>query len=100
MRLIKLASVCLSVLISGCASSYPTGSLFTIVTVPVSGNDTQYSKEGRASCWSVFSLVAAGNCSVEKAAKSGGITKIKMVSREANNFLGIVGKYTTIVQGD
>ncbi|GAA7741176.1 hypothetical protein TH0013_11460 [Helicobacter pylori] len=38
--------------------------------------------------------------SVEKAAKSGGVTKIKMVSRETNNFLGIVGKYTTIVQGD
>ncbi|GHR26467.1 hypothetical protein VN1250_11650 [Helicobacter pylori] len=37
---------------------------------------------------------------VEKAAKSGGVTKIKMVSRETNNFLGIVGKYTTIVQGD
>ncbi|WP_249406017.1 TRL-like family protein, partial [Helicobacter pylori] len=33
-------------------------------------------------------------------AKSGGVTKIKMVSRETNNFLGIVGKYTTIVQGD
>lgn len=47
-----------------------------------------------------FSLVATGNCSVEKAAKSGGVTKIKMVSRETNNFLGIVGKYTTIVQGD
>ncbi|GAA8647055.1 hypothetical protein Hpoki25_11440 [Helicobacter pylori] len=45
-------------------------------------------------------LVATGNCSVEKAAKSGGVTKIKMVSRETNNFLGIVGKYTTIVQGD
>ncbi|GAA9923455.1 hypothetical protein VN0844_11370 [Helicobacter pylori] len=47
-----------------------------------------------------FSLVATGNCSVEKVAKSGGVTKIKMVSRETNNFLGIVGKYTTIVQGD
>lgn len=72
----------------------------TMVTMPVSGNDVQYSKEGRASCWSFFSLVATGNCSVEKAAKSGGVTKIKMVSRETNNFLGIVGKYTTIVQGD
>ncbi len=82
------------------ASSSPTGALITMVTMPVSGNDAQYSKEGRASCWSFFSLVATGNCSVEKAAKSGGVTKIKMVSRETNNFLGIVGKYTTIVQGD
>ncbi|WRF47707.1 TRL-like family protein [Helicobacter pylori] len=99
MRL-KLASACLGVLMSGCASSSPTGALITMVTMPVSGNNAQYSKEGRASCWSFFSLVATGNCSVEKAAKSGGITKIKMVSRETNNFLGIVGKYTTIVQGD
>lgn len=99
MRL-KLASVCLGVLMSGCASSSPTGTLITMVTMPVSGNDVQYSKEGRASCWSFFSLVAAGNCSVEKAAKSGGVTRIKMVSREINNFLGIFGKYTTIVQGD
>ncbi|GAA8012228.1 hypothetical protein HpCS36_10970 [Helicobacter pylori] len=73
---------------------------YHMVTMPVSGNNAQYSKEGRASCWSFFSLVATGNCSVEKAAKSGGVTKIKMVSRETNNFLGIVGKYTTIVQGD
>ncbi|WP_139545057.1 TRL-like family protein [Helicobacter pylori] len=99
MRL-KLASVCLGVLMSSCASSSPTGTLITMVTMPVSGNDVQYSKEGRASCWSFFSLVATGNCSVEKAAKSGGVTKIKMVSRETNNFLGIIGKYTTIVQGD
>ncbi|GAA8054871.1 hypothetical protein JP0568_12130 [Helicobacter pylori] len=48
----------------------------------------------------VLWLPVTGNCSVEKAAKSGGVTKIKMVSRETNNFLGIVGKYTTIVQGD
>ncbi|UOR64013.1 TRL-like family protein [Helicobacter pylori] len=99
MRL-KLTSACLGVLMSGCASYQPTGALVTMVTMPVSGNDVQYSKEGRASCWSFFSLVATGNCSVEKAAKSGGVTKIKMVSRETNNFLGIVGKYTTIVQGD
>ncbi|WP_041169093.1 TRL-like family protein [Helicobacter pylori] len=99
MRL-KLTSACLGVLMSGCASYQPTGALVTMVTMPVSGNNAQYSKEGRASCWSFFSLVATGNCSVEKAAKSGGVTKIKMVSRETNNFLGIVGKYTTIVQGD
>ncbi len=99
MRL-KLASVCLGDLMSGCVHSSPTDALITMVTMPVSGNDAQYSKEGRASCWSIFSLVATGNCSVEKAAKSGGATKIKMVSRETNNFLGIVGKYTTIVQGD
>ncbi|MGL2435053.1 TRL-like family protein [Helicobacter pylori] len=99
MRL-KLASVWLGVLMSGCASSFPIGTLITVVTMPVSGNDVQYSKEGRASCWSIFSLVATGDCSVEKATRSGSITKIKMVSRETRNFLGIVGKYTTIVQGD
>ncbi len=68
--------------------------------MPVSGNDVRHSKEGRASCWSIFSLIAGGNCSVEKAAKNGGVVKIKMVSRKATNFIGIFGKYTTIVQGD
>lgn len=49
------------------------------------------------SCWSFFSFVVIGNCLVEKAVKSDGIIKIKMVSCEINNFLGIVGKYIMIV---
>lgn len=92
--------VCVGILISGCASPLPVGGLVTSVKLPVSGNDVRYSKEGHASCVSILSIFAVGDCSVGKAARNGGVVKIKMVDRKAFNFLGLFGKYTTIVQGD
>ncbi|WP_275896919.1 TRL domain-containing protein [Helicobacter suis] len=45
-------------------------------------------------------MFAAGDCSVEKAAKNGGIVQINTVDRTVANVLGIVGVYTTVVRGN
>ncbi|WP_437339613.1 TRL domain-containing protein [Helicobacter bilis] len=44
--------------------------------------------------------MALGDCSVEAAAKAGGITDIKLIDQEAKNYLGLYGQYTTIVKGN
>ncbi|EEO24952.2 MAG: TRL-like family protein [Helicobacter sp.] len=89
-----------SLLISGCAAPYPMGSLYTGVKQGVGGDSAKYSKEGTATCTSILSLVALGDCSVEAAAKAGGITDIKLIDQEAKNYLGLYGQYTTIVKGN
>ncbi|WP_240451673.1 TRL-like family protein [Helicobacter sp. L8] len=102
LRIARIAGVCAGVyiLISGCASPFPVGSLLTGVKLPVSGNGTPGAKTGEASCSSFLGLFAWGDCSVEKAAKAGGITTIKSVDRKVFNVIGLYGHYTTIVKGD
>lgn len=86
--------------ISGCAAPQPVGTIYTGMKLGVSGNATGYSKEGRATCRSIFSLFAFGDCSVETAAKAGSVTNVKIVDQEVKNILGIYGSYTTVVKGD
>ena len=89
-------------LLSGCASSFPIGGIFTDVTIPVTatGNVGKGSKTGEAVCTSVLSLVATGDCSIEAAKRNGGITKVYSVDWKANNILGIIGNYKVIVIGE
>ncbi|WP_120945230.1 TRL-like family protein [Helicobacter labacensis] len=102
LRVARLAGVfvCAGLLLVGCGTSIPVGALYTDVKVPVSGNGGHHSKRGEASCTSILSLIAMGDCSVETAAKAGGISNIKSVDRKVTNILGIYGRYTTIVKGD
>ncbi|WP_104695629.1 TRL-like family protein [Helicobacter salomonis] len=102
LRVAKLAGVgaCAGILMAGCASPFPVGNLFTGVKLPVSGNGESGSKTGEASCGSILGLFAFGDCSVEKAAKEGGIKTIKSVDRKVFNVIGLYGHYTTIVKGD
>ncbi|BCD46114.1 TRL family protein [Helicobacter suis] len=92
--------VCVGVLVSGCASPFPVGILFTGVTLPVSGNNESGSKRDEAICHSILGIAAFGDCSVEKAAQAGGIKTIKSVDRKVTNILGLYGHYVTIVKGD
>lgn len=90
-------------LISGCASMYPVGALYTGVKVPNNmgdGKDVSYTKIGKASANSILTLVATGDASLEKAIQNGGIKTVKWVDYHADNFLGIYGTYTTTVYGD
>jgi len=90
-------------LISGCASMYPLGGLYTGVKVPYmmgDGKDIKYTKIGTAQANSILTLVATGDASLEKAIQNGGITTVKYVDYHADNFLGIYGTYTTTVYGD
>ena len=89
--------------LSGCATLYPIGSLYTEVKLPSNmgdGRDISYNKVGVAKATSILALVATGDASIEAAAKAGNIKTIKYVDWSAKNILGIYGEYTTTVYGD
>lgn len=88
-------------LLSGCATPYPVGSIFTELSLPAAatGHGT-YSKVGRSKCQSILTLVAVGDASIEQACKNGGITKIHHVDWKARNILGVIGDYECIVYGE
>jgi hypothetical protein len=58
-------------------------------------------KTGESSAFTVLGIVCVGDASVERAARSSGITKIKTID---HRYLGILGflfsQYTTIVTGE
>ena len=104
MNKIKLLTVLLvATFLTGCASLAPIGILYTEVKVPSQlgdGKDVTYSKVGQASAKSYFTLIATGDASIDAAAKNGDIKVIKYVDYHVENFLGMIGTYTTTVYGD
>ena len=88
--------------LSGCATPYPMGAIYTEIKAPVGAADggMNYNKVGTAKATSVLGLVATGDCSIKAAAANGGIKNIKYVDYDAKNILGIFGEYTTTVYGD
>ena len=98
-KLVVIAGI--SVLTFGCAASGMNGWLNTGVTEPVNAtNATQGSKKGEASCLNVLGIVAAGNCSIDEAARKGGIKTIKTIDKKRSSVLGLYVKETTIVTGE
>lgn len=97
-----LVALLAAALLSGCASSYPVGAIFTDVSLPVNAtaNVGKGAKVGEAKCTSVLSLIATGDCSIDAAKKNAGITKVYSVDWKANNILGIIGNYKVIVTGE
>lgn len=91
-----------AVMLSGCATPYPMGMIYTEVKAPVGAGDggMSYSKVGTAKATSVLGLVATGDCSIKAAAGNAGIRTIKYVDYDAKNILGVYGEYTTTVYGD
>lgn len=88
-------------LLAGCATSYPVGSLFTDVQLPVAATGEAGGKKmGEAECTSILALVATGDCSIEAAKKKGKITKVTHVDWSAKNILGVIGNYKVVVYGD
>lgn len=91
-----------TVLLAGCATPFPLGSLYTEIKSPVGAGDgsISYNKVGTAKSTCVLSLVAWGDASIKAAAANAGIRNIKFVDYDAKNILGIYGEYTTTVYGD
>jgi len=89
-------------LLTGCATSYPIGGLYTELKLPVAvtGNSGNSPKVGTAECKSILGLIATGDASVETAMRNGGITKIHHVDWEVENILGIIGEYKVTVYGE
>jgi len=92
----------MAIMVTGCATPYPQGIIYTEVKAPVgAGNDGMtYSKVGVAKSTSILGLVATGDGSIKAAAANGNIRNIKYVDYDAKNILGIYGEYTTTVYGD
>jgi hypothetical protein len=88
--------------ISGCATPYPMGWLYTEIKAPVAAGSEgmSYSKVGKSKATSVLGMVATGDASIKAAAEDGKISRIKYVDYDAKNILGIYGEYTTTVYGD
>ena len=94
-----------ALILSGCANNSPVpGVFFTYTTFPsgdkVKLDSETVSKQGKSSCYSVFALVAFGDCSINSAMKHGGITKIHHVDSKSSNFLFFMYRYDTIVYGE
>lgn len=98
-KLIVISGI--AILTFGCAAAGMNGWLYTGVTEPVNATNTaQGTKKGEASCLNVLGIVAAGNCSIDEAAKNGGIKVIKTVDKKRSSVLGLYVKETTIVTGE
>jgi len=96
------ATAAAALFVSGCAGARTpvTGFWYTDVKAndAVTANSAA-SKVGRAEAKSYLGLVALGDCSVDTAAKNGGITKVAHVDYETMSILGFYAKTTTIVYG-
>ena len=88
-------------LLSACASSYPVGSIYTKVSLPVGATSNAKGKKvGEASCKSILAMVAIGDCSIAAAKKNGNITSVTCMDWDAENILGIIGNYKLKVYGN
>ena len=95
--------IIMGVLLSGCATPYPIGIVYTELQMPfnaVTDEDVAYTKVGTAQAVSILGLVATGDASLRAAVRDGKISKIKYVDYSARNILGFYGEYTTTVYGD
>ncbi|MFA6816740.1 MAG: TRL-like family protein [Lentisphaeria bacterium] len=97
-----LAVFAVAVMVSGCATTYPLGTILTQVTLPsmVGSYEGKATKVGKSKCTQLLALVAQGDASIAAACKQGGITKIHHVDWEVDNILGLVATYTCTVYGE
>jgi hypothetical protein len=104
MRLITgtVLLVMLIALVTGCATVYPRGVIYTELKLPViaTGEIGREMKIGTAECRSVMGIMATGDASIATAMKNGGITKVYYVDWQVENILGLIGKYKVTVYGE
>jgi hypothetical protein len=102
---VGLCAVIAAVIVSGCASSYPQGVLYTKLSLPVAvgdakGMDLNKMKKGESTSQSILALVAIGDSSIDTAAKNAGIKTIFFVDWNVENILGLIGTYKCTVYGE
>jgi hypothetical protein len=85
----------------GCASSFPVGTLYTKLNLPISADaGVKSMKSGTVQCTSILGMVATGDVSYEAAMKEAGITKVNHADWDVENILGIIGTYKLTVYGE
>ena len=97
-----LFAAILVVFLTGCASTLPSGMIMTNLKLPIATTDAtgSASKVGEASCTSILTMVAKGDCSIETAKKNGGITHVHHIDWQVDNLLGIWATYKVVVYGE
>lgn len=101
MKKLILLTLVVGIMASGCAAVGMNGFFYTGVEEPVNAtSNSRGTKTGEASCTNVLGLVAVGDCSIDAAAKKGGINNIKSVDQKTTSVLGLFVKRTTVVTGD
>ena len=91
--------------LAGCAMSNlspVTGFIYSDVAGPVMATSSTagFAKVGQAEATSILGWVAQGDCSVQAAAASAGITKIHHVDSHTFSVLGVFCKLTVTVYGE
>ncbi len=78
-----------------------TGFIYTKVSAAHSATAAEgASKVGEATCKSILGWIASGDCSIEAAAKSAGITKVHHVDYDSFSILGFYATYKVKVYGE
>ena len=103
-----LFSIALPVFLGGCvvggvvAPFQPPMGVVSIVQAPLSteGNFSAGSKKGESSAKCIMGIVSVGDCSIDAAAKNGGLQKINHLDYEYLNIIGVYQKTTVIAYGE
>ena len=100
--LLVVGIVGLSVLLNGCISPIPSGTVFSGATIPHSAvdKDVEYTKKGVAFSHSVLGLFAWGDGGIKRAIKKGNIKTLKFIDYNIYNIVGVYMLYRTEVYGD
>ena len=80
----------------------PLGAIFSDVKAPMDIDFNQTaapSKSGEAMMTSILGAVSWGDCSINAAAKDGGLSTIDSADYKYYNILGVYQTFTTIVHG-
>ena len=96
----KLVLISMLVLITGCATYVPYGSLFVEGKQGLQDNGGPATKSGEACMHSYLSFIAVGDASIEAAKLSAGISKVSTIDYRVENVLGLYGSYCTVVTGE
>ena len=94
-----------TIMLTGCGTGFPTGLVYTDVTLPVcatSDPSVQDYNVGKATCTKWFGVIAIGDASIGAAKKNGTAGPISRVQRVEYHALDVCGcgRYTTIVYGE
>ena len=99
-----LFTLALPVFFGGCvvAPFQPPMGAVSVVQAPLSteGNFNAGSKKGEASAKCILGIVSVGDCSIDAAAKNGGLQKVNHLDYGYLNVFGVFQKTTVIAYGE
>lgn len=79
----------------------PVGVVYNQTSTGLSTNNgVKATKEGKTCSYSILSLIAFGDATVNKAKADGDITNVASVDNTSFNVLGVYGRYCTVVKGN